>query len=138
MDELEKKAEENLVTSNQYQEESYYRFGNTNAYKQSYERTSKYSKEDMERIIKIGSDIYKELSLLMDLDPSDSRVQEIVQKWRDYISTYFYDCTIEILRSLGQAYVLDSRFTKNIDKTKEGLADFLSRAIAIYCNKSST
>ena len=31
-------------------------------------------------------------------------------------------------------YVQDERFTKNIDKTKEGLSEFLSEAIEIYCN----
>ncbi len=129
------KIEDNLTESINQQDEAYYRFGNTNAYKQSHERTSKYTKYEMERIIKIGGDIYKELSLLMDLDPSDPKVQELVQKWRDYISTYFYDCTLEILSGLGKAYVLDPRFKKNIDSTKEGLAEFLSKAIEIYCNK---
>ena len=35
-------------------------------------------------------------------------------------------------------YVADNRFKKNIDKTKVGLAAFLSEAIKIYCDKFST
>ncbi len=30
---------------------------------------------------------------------------------------HYYDCTLEIFKGLGQLYVADERFTKNIDKT---------------------
>lgn len=34
-------------------------------------------------------------------------------------------------------YVADERFTKNIDKYGEGLAQFLSNAMNIYCDNNS-
>lgn len=30
-------------------------------------------------------------------------------------------------------YIDDKRFTKNIDKHKDGLTDFISKSIQIYC-----
>jgi len=57
-----------------------------------------------------------------------------VEEWMKSITDNFYTCTIEIARGLGNAYVSDSRFTKNINKFKEGLAEFMSMAIEYYCD----
>ena len=56
--------------------------------------------------------------------------------WQEYISKNFYNCTIDMLEGLGQIYVSDKRFTKNIDKYKSGLALFMSKAIGIYCKNN--
>lgn len=70
----------------------------------------------------------------MDKSPVDEEVQIVIGKWRNHISENFYDCTIEIFRGLGIMYVADERFTKNIDKYKSGLAQFLSDGINVYCD----
>ena len=36
---------------------------------------------------------------------------------------------------LGQMYVMDERFKNNIDKNAEGTAEFVSKAIDVYCKK---
>ena len=47
-----------------------------------------------------------------------------------------YRHTPEILAGLGEMYVADERFRENIDKAGgEGTAAFVSRAIAVYCEK---
>ena len=44
--------------------------------------------------------------------------------------------TPEILEGLGQMYTADERFTESIDAAGgKGTADFVSRAIAVYCKK---
>ncbi len=73
----------------------------------------------------------------MDKDPADEEVQELIEKWRNHISKNFYNCTIEIFRGLALMYVADERFTKNIDKYGEGLAQFLSDAMNVYCDNNS-
>ena len=120
-----------------YKEETKQKYGKTDAYKESKEKTSKYSKNDRENIMGEAGVIYEELAKLMDRNPSDDDVQVLVQKWRDYISNNFYNCTIEIFRGLALMYVADERFTNNIDKYGEGLAQFLSDAMNIYCNNNS-
>ncbi len=119
-----------------YKEETEKRYGNSNAYKESQEKTSKYSKNDWERIMGEASIIYEELAKLMDKEPSDEKVQVLIEKWRNHITTNFYNCTIEIFRGLALMYVADERFTKNIDKYKEGLAQFMSDAMNIYCDNN--
>ena len=119
-----------------YREETEKRYGNSDAYKESQEKTSKYSKNDWENIMGEASVIYEELAKLMDKDPSDEQVQDLVEQWRNHISTNFYNCTIEIFRGLALMYVVDERFTKNIDKYGEGLAQFMSDAMNIYCDNN--
>ena len=120
-----------------YKEETEQKYGKSDAYKESKEKTSKYSKNDWENIMEDAGVIYEELAKLMDRNPANDEVQVLVQKWRDYISNNFYNCTIEIFRGLALMYVADERFTNNIDKYGEGLAQFLSDAMNIYCNNNS-
>ena len=119
-----------------YKQETKQKYGETNAYKESKEKTSKYSKNDWENIMEDAGVIYEELAKLMDRNPANDEVQVLVQKWRDHISNNFYNCTIEIFRGLALMYVADERFTKNIDKYGEGLANFLSDAMNIYCDNN--
>lgn len=119
-----------------YKEEVKEKYGKTSAYKESKEKTSKYSKDDWQNIMEEAAEIYEKLAKLMDENPSNDKVQELVGKWRNHISKNYYDCTIEIFRGLALMYVADERFTKNIDKYGEGLAQFLSNAMNIYCDNS--
>ncbi|MCC5425285.1 MerR family transcriptional regulator [Clostridium botulinum] len=117
-----------------YSEEVKEKYGNTSAYKESNEKTSKYTKEDWSNIMKDWDIIYKKLANLMDKNPDDKEVQEYIHQSREHISKNFYDCAPEIFRGLGEIYVNDERFTANIDKYKTGLSKFLRDAINVYCD----
>lgn len=116
----------------QYSDEASERWGNTQEYKQSRKKTAKYSKEDWSKVQNEANDIYSKLADSMDKDPACDDVQGLIKQWQEHISKYYYECSNEVLRELGKMYVSDERFTKNIDRTKEGLAEFLSGAISIY------
>ena len=62
-------------------------------------------------------------------------VQSLVGKLQDYITRNYYTCTDEILAGLGEMYVADERFEKNIDRYGEGTAEFASKAIAVFCQE---
>ncbi len=50
----------------------------------------------------------------------------------------YYACTNGILSGLGEMYVCDERFQKNIDRARgAGTADFARQAIAVYCGKEN-
>ena len=53
---------------------------------------------------------------------------------KDYITENYYTCTNQILAGLGEMYVADERFKANIDTHAQGTAEFVSKAIEIYCN----
>lgn len=62
-----------------YEEEVENKYGKSDAYKESKEKTSKYSKEDWNNIMGEIDDLYKNLAELMDREVSDEEVQSLVQ-----------------------------------------------------------
>lgn len=69
-------------------------------------------------------------------DPGEERAQLQVRKLQNFISEHFYNCSKEILSSLGKMYSGGGEFTENIDKFGgKGTAEFSSKAIEIYCKQ---
>lgn len=118
-----------------FKEEVEERWGKTNAYKESVKKTSKYNKNDWKNIKVAGDDIFKEMAANMDKDPSSDEVQALIRKWQDHITKNFYSCTNDILLGLGEMYVMDERFTNNIDRFGKGLSEFINKGIKYYCKK---
>ena len=117
-----------------YAEETKQKYGDSDAYKESMKKTSKYTKEDWARINASNERIYGKIVANMDKGIDNLEVQNAVDELRQEITNNFYNCTIEIFRGLGDLYVNDERFTVNIDKHKQGLAKFLSEAMHYYCD----
>ena len=68
--------------------------------------------------------------------PTAPEAQAVIRDLQQFITDHFYTCTPEILAGLGEMYVADDRFHKNIDMAGgEGTADFVAQAIAAYCGK---
>lgn len=120
-------------TKEKYREEVEQRWGSSEAYKESHQKTSQYKKEDWNKIMEDGAEIFKGFAMHIGEDVSHEEVQQLVRRWQDHITKNFYHCTKEILAGLGQMYVLDERFTQNIDQYGEGIAQYMSEAIAYYC-----
>lgn len=119
----------------QYEQEIRERWGDTRAYDE-YRQKAK-GRTDMEQE-QIGSQLmeqFAEIGKLRQSSPAEQTVQEKVAGIQKFITEHYYHCTDEILRGLGQMYVCDERMKQNIDKAGgEGTAEFVSRAIAAYCD----
>ncbi len=127
-----KKVEEHRQKFDQEVKEAY---GDTNAYRESLHKTKSYKEDDWKRIHEQNEDLYRRLIANMHKGPKDKEVQQIIDSFRQHITDYYYECTLEIFRGLGEMYVNDPRFTKNIDKYEKGLAAFKREAIHIYCDR---
>jgi len=116
----------------QYQEEVEQRWGDTAAYRESARRTGSYTRADWQQIGREGAEINDAFLALMAAGvPADSPpARAAAERHRAHISRWFYDCSPEIHRGLGQMYLADSRFKENIDKAGPGLAAYMSAAIA--------
>jgi DNA-binding transcriptional MerR regulator len=116
----------------EYAEEAEQRWGNTDTYKESQRRVKQYGPREWQQIKDESAAINARFLELMreGAPPTDTRVQAVVADHRAHISKWFYECSKDIHRGLGQMYVADPRFTKNIDRAGEGLAQFMSEAIA--------
>ncbi len=117
----------------EYASEAKERWGNTEAYAKSQEKTASYTKEQWEEIQLEAESIYKAFYNALEHGAASTQAQECVKLWQKHISEHFYPCTNEILAGLGIMYVQDSRFTQSIDRFGTGLAKFISEAICVYC-----
>lgn len=122
-------------TKKKYAKEVKERWGNTDAYTESQKKTKNYSKEQWQEIDEESREILKAFAANMDKAPHSEEVQALVKEWQDFITARYYNCTKEILQGLGLMYVQDERFKKNIDRNGDGTAEFISKAIEIYCAK---
>jgi DNA-binding transcriptional MerR regulator len=122
----------------EYEAEVRERWGETDGYQESVVRTATYTKQDWEQMGREADEIDAAFLALMEAGaPADGDAAiALAERHRSHISKWFYECPPEIHRGLGVMYVADSRFTANIDKAGEGLARYLSDAIA--ANHSST
>jgi DNA-binding transcriptional MerR regulator len=119
-----------------YKSEVKERWGTTDAYKEHTEKTKDYSKDKWNSLAGGMDDIMGKFSVCMKNGekPDSSEAQSLVKKLQSHITENYYTCTDEILAGLGQMYVLDERFTNNIDKHGKGTAEFISNAINSYYN----
>ena len=113
------------------------RWGNTDAYREHEQKTKNYTKEKWIEINDGLMAIFAEFAEFKNngYGVNAPEVQSLVVKLREYITQNYYTCTNEILAGLGKMYVADERFTKNIDKYGEGIAEFISEAIAVFCQE---
>ena len=118
----------------QYAKEVEERWGATDAYKQNKEKIAHFKKDDWKRVTDEMDDLLKKFANHIDENPASAVIQDLVGEWKQYITDNYYDCTNEILSGLGKMYVLDERFTKNMDKFKSGTTKLISEAIEVYCN----
>ena len=121
-----------------YETEVYSRWGNTDAYREHEQKTKNYTKEKWAEANDGLMAIFAEFAASKDSGKSadSTEAQALVAKLQAHITANYYTCTDEILAGLGQMYVADERFKKNIDKYGEGTAEFAAEAIAIYCRKA--
>lgn len=79
--------------------------------------------------------MFSELGELKHLSPHAGEVQEKIAALQQWITDHCYTCTNELLSGLGELYVCDERFRRNIDKAGgEGTAEFVRQAIKAYCS----
>jgi hypothetical protein len=116
-----------------YEDEARTRWGGTDAYQESARRTRQYGKPEWEAIREESEEIYARLSQLMQQGAavSDPAVQAAVEDHRKHLERWFYPCSTQMHKGLGEMYVADPRFTATLDKKGgDGFARFFRDAIA--------
>ncbi len=121
--------------SEEYAQEAEQRWGDTDAWKQSQRRTSKYTKEDWVRFKEeSAANGNAFVAAMNDGVAADSeQAMDLAEDARAQITRWFYDCTYEIHRGLAQMYLADPRFTKTYEDIAPGLAQYVHDAIIANC-----
>lgn len=118
----------------QYKEEAKAKWGDTQAYKDYEKKMAAQPTLNYDEAANQLMTLFAEIGNLRQFSPSAKEVQEKIAGLQKHITDNYYVCTDEILNSLGQMYVDDKRFRKNIDKAGgDGTAEFVRQAISVYC-----
>ncbi len=119
----------------QYKAEVKATWGDTVAYQEFAQRGAEGM--DAQKASQGMMELFKQLGALRHLPPEAPAVQEKVAALQCFLTQNCYNCTPEMLGALGQMYVEDERFKRNIDQIGgEGTAAFAKEAIAAYCARA--
>jgi MerR family transcriptional regulator, thiopeptide resistance regulator len=121
--------------SEEYAAEAEQRWGETEAWKQSQQRTSKYTKQDWVRFKEeSAANGSAFVAAMNDGVAADSeQAMDLAEGARAQITKWFYDCSYEIHRGLAQMYLADPRFTRTYEDIAPGLAQYVHDAIIANC-----
>ncbi len=113
-----------------HEDEARERWGETDAYRQSAERTSRYRKEDWEAIKAESEAIGLALAqaLASGAAPASYAAMAAAERHRQHISRWFYECSPEFHRNLGEMQVADERFAATWEAIRPGLASYVRDA----------
>ena len=114
-----------------YSQEVQERWGDTSAFKESKERTSKYTHADF-AAAKIDQEAVTEdfaIAFGNRVGVRSAAVQEIVVAHRVAISKWFYECSVEMQKNLALMYINDDRFKAYYESRARGLAQYVHDAI---------
>jgi DNA-binding transcriptional MerR regulator len=112
--------------SAEYAAEAEERWGETDAWKQSQQRVSKFTKQDW-LDVKAGGDALLAALAAAKRDgvtPGSAEANELAARHRALIEQ-FYECADEMHRNLVEMYLADERFTRYYDDVESGLTQFL-------------
>lgn len=120
----------------QYKAEVKSKWGNSKAYQEYEQRVVSHSEHNDSKFVNEIMSLFTDLGAMKQLPPTDKAVQGKIAALQAYINENFYTCSNDILKELGEMYVCDDRFKKNIDRFGgEGTAKFVREAIFVYCEK---
>jgi hypothetical protein len=92
---------------------------------------ARYTKDDWKRMQAEIAEWSEAYTAVMEAgEPATGeRAMELAEAHRLHISTWFYECTYEIHRGLGEMYVSDPQFRAYYESIGPGLAEHLRDAI---------
>jgi MerR family transcriptional regulator, thiopeptide resistance regulator len=111
-------------------EEAERRWGESDSFKESNRRVSKYTKQDWLTLKAEAEEVQNRLAAAFEggLAPDSGEAMDAAEAHRQHISHWFYECTYEIHRGLTDMYVSDERFRSNYDTQAPGLAAYIKEA----------
>ena len=126
--------------SDEYAAEAQERWGDTEAWRQSQQRTSRYTKGDWEQIKAETDEINAAFVTALEAgEPATSAAaMDAAERARLQMNERFYDLCHEFHRNLGDMYVSDPRFTKTYEDIAPGLAQYVRDAIHANADRHAT
>ncbi|CQR48428.1 HTH-type transcriptional activator mta [Paraliobacillus sp. PM-2] len=111
---------------NLYEKEAKDKWGN-----QTVDEVNKRIKGSEEELTTRMNQIYADLATIRHTSPASEEAQVQIEKWF-YLLNEMGNYSLETFAGLGEMYVADERFTKNINQFGDGLATFMRDAMNFY------
>lgn len=112
------------------QAEAEQRWGETDAWRQSRERTKNYSKTDWEEVKAESDRVHAAFTDAMDAgEPATAAAAMDAADQHRVSIQRFYDCSYDMHRNLADLYVSDPRYTATYDEIRPGMAHYVREAI---------
>ncbi|MDD7939282.1 MerR family transcriptional regulator [Actinomycetospora lutea] len=115
----------------EYQQEARERRGDTEAWRQSQQRTAQYTKADWEAIKAEMDDVNARfVAALQAGEPADGeRAMDVAEAHRQHMARWFFDCSPEFHACISEMYVNDERFARTYEEQATGLAQYVHDAV---------
>lgn len=121
-------------SQNPYEQEARERWGD-HAVDQANQKLHSTSTTEQKALSDQMNEIYKHLASLRHTEPASAEAQAGIKDWYTWLNQ-MGSYSPEAFRGLGQMYVDDERFTRNIDQFGDGLAVFMRDAMAVFANQN--
>jgi len=124
------------MDSTRYDDEVRSRWGDTEAYRESEQRTSKYTQKDF-AAAKKDQEAATEMFVQAfgnSLPVQSEQTQNAVRAHREAITKWFYPCSVEIQKNLALMYLEDPRFKEYYEGRVRGLAQYVHDSIMAQQN----
>src|SRR5699024_3212450 len=115
---------------NPYEQEARERWGD-----KAVDESNAKMKENKEALQDEFNTIYHDLAAIRHEEPDSYVAQKGIKVWYDFLNK-MGNYSMDAFEGLGQMYVADERFTKNIDQFGEGLAAFMRDAMVVYAKNN--
>lgn len=114
-----------------YEIEVQERWGETEAYKESKSRTSRYTKENFADAKKESESAVLMFVSAMDagLPPESLEAKRAAEAHRQAITNWYYNCSYDMQLELAKMYLADPRFAKYYESQRTGLTQYVHDAI---------
>ncbi len=124
------------MDSTRYDDEVRSRWGDTEAYRESEQRTSKYTQKDF-TAAKKDQEAATEMFVQAfgnSLPVQSEQTQNAVRAHREAITKWFYPCSVEMQKNLALMYLEDPRFKEYYEGRVRGLAQYVHDSIMAQQN----
>ncbi|MBU8784114.1 MerR family transcriptional regulator [Bacillus licheniformis] len=123
-------------SQNPYEEEARERWGD-----EAVDRSKAYiesmSEGERKKMEQQYDAIYRKIAALREGAPDSEEAQAAIKEWYDFLNNNTgHSYSLEAFKGLGQMYVADKRFTKNIDQYGAGLAKFMCDAMTVFADRN--
>ena len=117
-----------------YEEEARQRWVDSPQYKESTRKWASYTKEQKEAFKQEMGAITRRMVGSAISNPGDLDIQQAVGDYYAFLNDKFYACDMAFLCNLADMWVEDARFAVNYERIHKGGAEFVRKAVHVFCD----